>query len=92
MTFSPLLPIQITVLDNATPCPARGWFVSVAQSLLRCLNTDLVSRGTPIALGNPVQCRGREVQESWFHSSREPRLVGWSQGGLLLLGPVDGEP
>lgn len=48
-----------------------GWLVSVAQSLLRCPNTYLVSRGTPIALGNRVQCRRREVPESWSHKQQK---------------------
>lgn len=30
----------------------------------------LVSLGTPTALGNRVQCRGREVRESWSHKHR----------------------
>lgn len=50
----------------------------------------MLSRGTLAALGNWVQRTVRDRRVA-LTPSRQPRLVGWSQGDLLL-GPIDWEP
>lgn len=42
-------------------------------------------------LGTLFSVEGERYKRVDLTSSREPKLVGWSQGGLLL-GPVDGNP
>lgn len=68
-----------------------GWLVwpshcCAAQTLTWCHVVHRLHLGTVFSVG------GERFRRAGLTSSRKPRLVGWSQGGLLLLGPVDGEP